>query len=166
MVGVHLHKGGKCEGGVQIEVKTPNTLQEWCEYYGAKIEGDCAVLYKGVGDTYLSPKGAIYTPGTETRAADWDGGKVECGKGLHFSPCAAMTLEFNSQATKFVACLVPLSSIAVHPDGQYPQKVKAESCWNWHECDRFGDVIGEKFDRPVPAAKGKRAVRRVVRKHN
>jgi len=39
-----------------------------------------------------------------------------------------MTREFHGGATKFLACPVVLSDIAVHPNGDYPQKVKARGC--------------------------------------
>ena len=166
LVSVHLHSGAKCKGGVQIEVKQPSTPQEWCEWYGAEIHGGDAILFKAVSDDYCSPKGAVYAPGTETVAEDWDGGKEECGGGLHFSPHPVAALKFNESATKFVACLVPLDSIAVHHEGSYPEKVKAERCWNWYECDRNGKRIGEQFDRPkskrkvAKKAKAKAAGRR------
>jgi len=39
-----------------------------------------------------------------------------------------MALSFNHQATKYVACPVRLKDIAVHPEGMYPEKVKAKGC--------------------------------------
>jgi hypothetical protein len=146
---VQLHRGAKCDGGTQITITEPTTPREWCDYYGAAITDGYAILFKGVSNEFVSPRGAYYRPGTETLASDWDGGKEECGGGLHFSPHPAMTREFNADAKKFVACLVPLSEIAVHPDGSCPNKVKARSCWNYYECDSMGVVVGEKFEKPV-----------------
>jgi hypothetical protein len=132
----------KVTGGSQIKVQQPKTPREWCEFYGAEIVDGHAVLYKGVGDNWLSPKGGDYTPGTVPQCADWDGGKEECGGGFHFSPHPLMTLEFNSAATKFVACPVLLSEIAVHENAKYPNKVKASGCCapTW-EVDRKGKRV-------------------------
>ena len=147
-VAVHLHDGATCDGGVQIVVTNPQTVSEWCDWYGAEVIGENAKLFKAVDATYKSPRGGCYAPGTQTVAADWDGGEKECGGGLHFSASPIDATEFNSSASKFVACLVPLSEIAVHPNGRSPQKVKARSCWNWYECDRYGKQIGEKYEIP------------------
>ena len=37
----------------------------------------------------------------------------------------AMARAFHSAAVKYVACPVRLTDIAIHPDGDYPQKCKA-----------------------------------------
>lgn len=39
-----------------------------------------------------------------------------------------MARSFNDAATKYVGCPVALADIAVHPDGCYPEKVKARGC--------------------------------------
>ena len=140
-----LRGGAKAEGGLSVTVDI-STPEKWCEFYGVEIIGDHAILFKGVNETFHSAYGADYTPGTATTARDWDGGVKECGCGLHFSPCAAMTKPFNSSAVKFVACMVLLSEMAVHPNGSYPEKVKAHRCWNWYECDADGKQIGERFE--------------------
>ncbi len=53
-----------------------------------------------------------------------------------------MACEFDSDATKWIACPVKLSEIVTHPDGQYPQKCKAPRvcapCW---EVDRDGNRV-------------------------
>jgi hypothetical protein len=144
-VAVQLHRGATCKGGVQVRIEQPTTARDWCDYYGAVVIGKNALLFN---DGFESPHHVVYSPGSEAVASDWDGGQLECGGGLHFSPHPAMTLEFNSTATKFIACLVPLADVAVHPDGEYPQKVKARRCWNYYECDRLGNVIGEKHEPP------------------
>lgn len=53
-----------------------------------------------------------------------------------------MALEFHDSAKRFAACPVNLKDIAVHPDGQMPQKVKAKACCApvW-EVDRRGNKI-------------------------
>ena len=53
-----------------------------------------------------------------------------------------MTLEFNPDAKHFVACPVALKGLAVHPEGQIPQKVKAKGvCGPLFEVDRNGKPI-------------------------
>ena len=99
-----------------------------------------------VGKVYSSDKarhvGLFYKVGQTVAAPDWDGGKMECGGGLHFSPRPSMTIAFHSGAKRFVACRVKLSDIRKPKKGdQYPQKIKARAC----------DVIGEvdRHGRPV-----------------
>ena len=66
---------------------------------------------------YKSERGGDYTPGTTPVCDDWDGGKIECGKGYHLSPHLMMTKEF-CRPDKFIAGWVSLSDMAVHPDGK------------------------------------------------
>ena len=109
------------------------------------IVNGVVVLYKGVGTDYKSIRGGDYTPGTKPEAYDWDGGKQECGRGLHFSPSPMHTLEFNSCVKKFIACPVKAKDIVIHPDGQFPQKVKAKCCCApvWEV-----DIDGNRIDLP------------------
>ena len=59
-----------------------------------------------------------------------------------------MTLEFDRDAKRFVACPVRLDEMVVHPRGQMPQKVKAKRvcapCW---EVDEDGEWVAS----PAPA---------------
>ena len=120
--------GGKPKvvGGVKILYKHPTTMKEWLENYALKPAKGIVVLYKGVDANYNSEHGTNYAPGSTPSASDWDGGKRECGGGLHFSPAPAMALKFTN-AKKFVACPVKVSEIR-HPkkDDAYPDKVKAQ----------------------------------------
>ena len=146
LVAVHQHStDSKVSGGVVIVVKAPKTPAEWCEYYGARIEDGHAILFKGVDENFKSPHGICYAPGTMPTAPDWDGGKHECGGGLHFSPSPLATLEFNASAKRFIACPIKLEEIAVHPKPSYPNKVKAprvaKPCY---EVDRYGNAITPK----------------------
>ena len=69
-------------------------------------------------------------------------GNVAIVIGLHFSPHPKMALDFNPTAKRFVACQVKLSDIAVHPDGSYPQKIKAKGCCGpVVEVDRNGKPV-------------------------
>jgi hypothetical protein len=145
-VAIHQHStDSKIRGGVVIVVKMPKTPVEWCEFYGAKIENDHAILFKGVDDNFLSPRGGNYTPGTMPQAPDKDAPEYrgqECGGGLHFSPHPLMTLEYNSEAKRFVACPVKLKDIFVHPKAQMPNKVKAPRVsLPCYEVDRYGKRI-------------------------
>ncbi len=143
----HIHgKQVKCKGGVQIKIPEIATAKEWCDYYGAEIKKGVAVLFKGVDGDYSTSKARqkniFYKPGLTPVAPDWDGGKQECGGGLHFSPTAGHTLNFNSEAKHFIACPVKVSKIKVHKNAQYPEKVKAPGlaapCW---EVDYYGKRI-------------------------
>jgi hypothetical protein len=138
------HGAGAVDGGKVIKAAKPNTVKNWLAHHGADIEKGEAILFKAVGADFKSPRQADYTPGTETVAPDWDGGSQECGKGLHFSPAPAMALEFNADAKRFVACAVKLKDIAIHPDGEFPQKCKARACRNLYEVDIHGRKVGNK----------------------
>ena len=116
------------EGGVLIEIPRLDTAEKWCEFYGVEVLGGVAILFKALNDDWTSPKGTSYAPGQIPFAPDWDGGMQECGGGLHFSPRPFMALEFHRQATRFAGCPVALRDIAVHPNGSYPNKVKARGC--------------------------------------
>ncbi|MEN6532151.1 MAG: hypothetical protein ABFD89_00715 [Bryobacteraceae bacterium] len=130
----------KVKGGKQtrVVIRTP---KDWCEYYGVKVVRGIATLYKALDADYKSPRAFAYLPGTTPAAPDWDGGKAECGGGLHFSPSPAMALEFYPGAVKFAACPVRLKDIAIHPDGDYPRKCKASGiCKPIYEVDREGEA--------------------------
>ena len=61
------------------------------------------------------------------------GGKEECGGGFHFCASPFEAKQFQNTATRFVACPVRLTDMAVHADASMPQKVKAKGlaakCW-------------------------------------
>ncbi len=118
----------KISGGQILEAHKPKTGQEWCDFYGVTVEDGVAILFKAVGASFATRNGVAYVPGTEPSAPDWDGGKAECGGGLHFSPHPKMAREFNRGAKHFVACPVRVEDIAVHPDGSMPEKIKAPRC--------------------------------------
>jgi len=145
---VSVHKQSalaEIHGGVVIETPAIVNMDTWCDVYGVNIEDKKVVLYKAVGEDYRSPHGTDYTPGTTPEAMDWDGGKEECGGGLHFSPHPAMAMAFNISAKRFVACPVSIEDIVIHPNATMPQKVKARRCCGpvW-ECDIDGNRIGDK----------------------
>ena len=132
-VAVMLHgKAKTLEGGRHLEAAVPDTAEKWCEHYGVEVKDGNAMLFKAVDDDWSTDRarrvGITYAPGQLPVAADWDGGKVECGAGLHASPHPRMAQVFNRTAKKFVCCPVAFSEIAVHPNGSYPEKVKFRGC--------------------------------------
>ena len=102
------------------------------------------MLYKALNANCSSGYGFDYTPGTVPAAPDWDGGKAECGGGLHFCSSPLHALAFFSDATRFMACPVRLKDIVVHKDAQYPTKVKAKGCCGpVYEVDRYGEPVAK-----------------------
>jgi hypothetical protein len=134
----------KVRGGRTIKIVNPKTVPQWCAFYGLTIKDGIVILYKGLSKDFKANHDAFdYTPGTTPEASDWDGGKNECGGGLHFSPRPCATYEFNNEAVKFVACPVRVKDIRKpKPSDEYPNKVKAKGCCApiW-ECDIDGKKI-------------------------
>jgi hypothetical protein len=126
----------------QLAMQNPQSVAEWLEFYGIEVEDGVAILYKAVGHGYESRQGITYKPGEATVAPDWDGGVRECGGGLHFSPHPQFALDFRPDAEHFLACPVKVEDIAFHPNGNYPQKVKARGlCGPAVEVDGTGEAI-------------------------
>ncbi len=115
------------DGGQLVELPRPDisTALKWCSYHGVAVADGVATLFKAVRADFHSQWGTAYTPGTTPQAPDWDGGEKECGGGLHFSPTPGHARGFDSTATRYVACPVALADIVTHPDGDFPDKVKA-----------------------------------------
>jgi hypothetical protein len=117
------------EGGTVVQVPPVTTVEGWCEYHGVEVIDGIATVYKAVRDDYKSTNGLHYTPGSLPVASDWDGGRAECGGGLHFSPSPAGAKGFDLEATRFLACPVRLADMrAPNADDRYPSKVKAAGC--------------------------------------
>jgi len=140
---IMLHgKAKTITGGKKIKAAKPATAIAWCKFHGVTVDAGVAVLYKAVNADYKSPHGMSYAPKTRPKAEDWDDGKAECGGGLHFSPTPGHALSFHSSAKRFIACGVKVSEIVVHPDGNYPEKIKAPrvsgACY---EVDRYGKKV-------------------------
>ncbi len=135
------------QGGIMRRL-TLNTARDWCGYYGARVQGDFAILYKAVDDNFKSGHGMAYLPGTAVEAPDWDGGDRECGGGLHFCARPITARGYDQSATKFVACRVALADIRPpKSDDAHPNKVKARSCDALYECDEIGEAV-----EPAPAS--------------
>ena len=136
-----------CKGGVQIHIPDSFTAREWCDFYGVEIKKGVATLYKGLDADYSTgnarSRGLFYQPRATPIALDWDGGKAECGGGIHLSPTPRHTLEFNYTAKIFMAFPVKLSQIQPYKNAQYPAKVKVKTvCAPIYEVDIDGKTKG------------------------
>jgi hypothetical protein len=129
----------KIRGAVILDPPKIDTPAEWCDYYGVEIRKggnltrklageDVAILFKALPVDLRARGNFQYVLGETPIAPDWDGGKRECGGGLHFSPTPGHAEEFGGSEGRYIACPVLVSDLAVHPDGIYPQKVKAPGC--------------------------------------
>jgi hypothetical protein len=128
-------------GGVVHRVPPITSPSAWCERYDIPVADGVAVLFKCLSESFSSHWGFDYTPGTTPVAKDWDGGKKECGGGLHFCPTPGHARGYQ-QGLRYVACPVALADMAVVPNPEYPDKIKAAGCCApvW-ECDRDGKRI-------------------------
>ena len=118
---LRIRGGAQIVGGQQFHINL-STNYDWCEYYGAPVEADgIVVLFKGVDAEYRSGHGGDYTPGTMPEADKWDGGKVECSHGLHWSPTPQHSYEFCTPA-RYIAAPHHIDDLVIHWDGRYPQK--------------------------------------------
>ncbi len=126
-VAVTIHGQANVTEGVKIRLPKLTTALQWCEFYGVSVTQGIALLYKAVRADFTSGyNGHVsYRPGTNPRAPDWDEGVAECGGGLHFSPTPVHALRFFRDAQRFVACPVHLTDMVIHPDEEFPEKVKA-----------------------------------------
>ena len=119
---LRIHGSAQIEGGQQFRIDL-STNQDWCDFYGVPTQDDgTVILFKGVDANYRSNHGGDYTPGSLPEADKWDGGKVECSHGLHWSPTPMHSHQFVSNPEKYIAAPHKLDDIVVHWDGDYPQK--------------------------------------------
>jgi hypothetical protein len=132
------------EGCGHVQRVDISTGRDWCDYYGIPVadDGTC-VLFKAVDKNWGAPhNGFKYIPGTKPKAPDWDGGKAECGGGLHYSPSPGHARRFLQDPGHYVACLVRVDDLAVHwNDGTYPDKCKGPEVLECWECDEDGKRI-------------------------
>ena len=101
-----------------------DTLEQWFDYYGLTPQEGLVTLYKAVRDDLRSGHGFLYALGTMPTASDWDGGKAECGGGLHLCATPRDAKTFDGMATRYLACPVNVVDIVVTPNAIYPNKVK------------------------------------------
>jgi hypothetical protein len=120
------------------------TVEAFLGWYGATPTGrkdPTVVLYKAVNDQWRSGYGTSYAPGEKPEAADWDGGKNRCGGGLHLSPTPHHALRYALGATRFVACTVRVTDLAlIYSPGEIPDKCKAPRVLKCEACDADGVV--------------------------
>ncbi|PAL23575.1 hypothetical protein [Sphingopyxis sp. GW247-27LB] len=122
---IRVQGNAKIEGGLQFQIKL-ETPQDWCDFYGVRVEDGCAIVYKAVGEGYRSKWGTTYEPGSTPIDHQWNGRKEECsvGGGLNFSPTPRHTHQFVSNPRHYLECRVRLDeNFAVHFGGQYPEKI-------------------------------------------
>jgi hypothetical protein len=132
-------------GGVVHRVPPVLSPGDWCARYEVPVRDGVVILFKCVSETFRSNWHGDYAPGTIPRASDWDGGKAECGGGLHFCPTPGHARGYQD-GSRYVACPVALAELAVVPDPNYPDKIKAAGCCaEVYECDENG----QKLDRTV-----------------
>lgn len=115
---------------------------DWINFFELPaIDNEFVYLYKALDSDFCSNFNKFkYPPGTTVESPDWDP-EIECGMGLHFSPSPKDALQFNPDAEKYVACKVKLSEMVVHPDGKFPEKVKAPRVYEIVEVDIEGNRI-------------------------
>jgi hypothetical protein len=122
-------RGPACdvEGVTPVVQPNPASAADWCAFHGVEVSDGVATLFKGVNANYRSDRGGDYTPGT-TPSVPVFKPEPECAEGaLYFSPSPVHTLQFIN-AERYLACPVRLDDIVVHPNGNYPDKVKAKGC--------------------------------------
>ena len=134
------------EGGVQVVVPDTTTGEAWCDYHGVEVVKGVATLYKAVDADFKSAYGMSYAPGSTPEAPDWDGGKAECGGGLHFFAHPWLADRWVTDWKHIVACPVRVDEIAAHGFGaDYPDKVKAPRvCAPVYEVDVDGKRVAAK----------------------
>ena len=138
-----LSHTGTIEGGIVILEPEITTPEDWCAYQGVVVHEGVAILYKAVRDDYRSQHGFLYPVGSTAICDDWDGGREECGGGLHFCPTVAAAITFDDQATRYLACPVALKDMRSPNVGDsYSYKIKASRiCGPIVEVDRYGKEI-------------------------
>jgi hypothetical protein len=123
-----LSAQAKVDGGIQITPPDTTTGAAWCEFYGVPVTEGVAVLYKAVQDDWRGTMKTTvtYRPGEIPAAPDWDGGKAECGGGLHFFAHPWEGSKWCDGYKHILACPVKVNELSAKgQSAQYPDKVKA-----------------------------------------
>ena len=140
-----LSAQAKVEGGVQITPPDTTTGAAWCEFYGVPVTEGVAVLYKAVEDDWRgkTKTTVTYRPGEEPTAPDWDGGKAECGGGLHFFAHPWEGSRWCDGYKHILGCPVKVDELSAKgQSAQYPDKVKAPGvCAPVYEVNVDGERI-------------------------
>jgi hypothetical protein len=129
----------RVEGGVVIDCIEPDKEPaDWCEWHGAEIVEDRAIVYKAVNDKFTTGRGFDYTPGAHVTAPDWRD-HDSCGGGLHFGPTPRHARDYFHAATRFVKVSIPLD--AARPISGGVAKIKARECLVLGEVDINGKAV-------------------------
>jgi hypothetical protein len=142
-VAVHrLSMRSTVNGGVVITPPDLTDPANWLAYYGVHVDDGKTVLFKAVGQDWLSGYGTRYQPGDKPEAPDWQPTNA-CGQGLHLSPRPHLTLGYynGSGDARFVACQVDAADLVVIGSQSSADKCKVRSCTVLHECDIDGEPI-------------------------
>ena len=142
-VAIHSHprygRTPNITGGVVIHVPDLERCDAatWLDFHDLAPAAGEAVVYKAVDDNWQANYGAAFTyaPGVEVVAPDYDSGRA-CGQGLHFGATPRQARKYRPEATRFVACAVPVDSIVPLGD-----KIKARSCRVLFEVDIDGTRV-------------------------
>jgi hypothetical protein len=137
-------KRAQATGGHIIAIPDITTAPDFLEWFGLATAETTVTLFKAVGDDFKSQKGTRYAPGDTPEANDWDGGLNRCGGGLHLGPSPRHSQNYAGAATRFVACKVEVSTIAVISDsmgGLPPDKVKVPRVLECVEVDIDGNPL-------------------------
>jgi hypothetical protein len=145
-VAVHLHSGrARIEGGVVIDHLSVDQTDpaSWCAYHGVTVLEGVATVYKAVNDSWTTPRGVDYAPGSSPASDDWSP-VGECGGGLHFGPTPGHAAAYYDEATRYVAVGVELATL-VPITGSGTAKCKAPRVVR--PCVEV-DVMGREVARP------------------
>ena len=133
----------QCQGIVINTKQIHSTPQSWLATYHIPIKQGLVILYKTVATDFSTRHAIKYLPGTTVIAPDWSEENIECGNGLHFSPCSMAAEQFRD-SKKYVACQVKVADIRTYQGyPQYVDKIRAKQCKVLYECDRDGNPIKE-----------------------
>ena len=135
---VHLHSTRvTLSGGVVIDMTGIDETEpaQWADLHCA-IDGDHVIVYKAVRPDLRSQHGTEYPIGATVTCDDWRDDN-DCGGGLHVSPHPWQAGEYDSQASRFLECRVPVA--ALRPiDGN---KCKAPAVLVVREVDVHGEPL-------------------------
>jgi len=130
----------KASGGIIVKAyEQPTNPWEWCKATNVIIRAGYAYLYKRVSGDLTTRNGFKYTLRTKVIAPDFNK-ENECGGGLHFCPTPPQCDQFRDDGP-YIKCRVPLDEMVIHSRPEYPDKIKARSCYVMYICDREGRKI-------------------------
>ena len=149
-VTVYLHSThATTSGGNVVDLTTANLQDggEWADHHAIDIldpdetplHTTVAVLFKAVRDDLRSSHEFAYPIGETVVCPDW-ADTNECGRGLHFSPSPAEAHDYDTEATRYLECHVPIDQLRPLTGGG-SAKCKASRALVLREVDRYGDPV-------------------------